>query len=60
MISLSNDSLMEVMSYLTYNESKKFSYTCKTVNKVCYLKNLIGPMLSKVDKRIFLPLLSNM
>jgi len=41
MISLSNDSLMEVMSYLTYNESKKFSYTCKTVNKVCYLKNLI-------------------
>ena len=41
MIRLSNDILMEIIKYLPDNESRKFSYTCKTINKVSYLKNLI-------------------
>lgn len=41
MLKLSNDGLIEVMSYLTHNESKKFAYTCKTINKLPYIKNLI-------------------
>ena len=42
MLRLSNDILMEIIKYLPYNEGQKFSYTCKTINKVSYLKIFWG------------------
>lgn len=41
MIIYPTDILMEIIKYLSDNESKNFSQTCKTINKIGYLKTLI-------------------